>query len=59
VTESDPSTARLDLLNADEVALYRDLIADAPGPSVRLEQERVSFGAIEQALRLMPLAGAW
>ena len=32
VTESDPSTARLDLLNADEVALYRDLIADALGP---------------------------
>jgi Uncharacterized protein conserved in bacteria C-term(DUF2220) len=31
-------------------ALYHDLIADALGPSVRLEQERVSFAAIELAL---------
>jgi hypothetical protein len=50
VTESDPSTPSLDLLNAEEAALYRDLIADALGPSVRLEQERVRFAAIEQAL---------
>jgi hypothetical protein len=53
VTESDPSAASLDLLNAEEAALYRDLVADALGPSVRLEQERVSFTAVEQALLIM------
>jgi hypothetical protein len=50
VTEPDPSTVSLDFLDAEEAALYRDLIAGALGPSVRLEQERISFAAIEQAL---------
>jgi hypothetical protein len=53
VTESDPSAVGLDLLNAEEAALYRDLVADAFGPSVRLEQERVSFAAVQQALLIM------
>lgn len=50
VTEPEPSTACLDVLEAEELALYRDLQADTFGPSVRLEQERVSFAAIEQVL---------
>jgi hypothetical protein len=50
VTEPRPTAAALDLLDADEAELYRDLVHDALGPSVRLEQERVSFAAIEQAL---------
>jgi hypothetical protein len=50
VTEPVPSTADLDSLTADELALYRDLLANTLGPAVRLEQERISFSAIEQAL---------
>lgn len=50
VTEPSPSTVELDFLDTEETALYRDLIADAFGSSVRLEQERVSFAAIEQAM---------
>jgi hypothetical protein len=51
VTEPSPSTVELDLLDPEETLLYGDLIAGAFGPSVRLEQERVSFAAIEQAVR--------
>jgi hypothetical protein len=50
VAESSPSTVGLNCLDAEETALYHDLMADALGPSVRLEQERVSFAAIEQAM---------
>jgi hypothetical protein len=50
VTEPSPSTVELDFLDTEETTLYRDLIADAFGSSVRLEQERVSFAAIEQAV---------
>jgi hypothetical protein len=50
VVESSPSTVGLTCLDAEETALYRDLVADALGPSVRLEQERVRFAAIEQAM---------
>jgi hypothetical protein len=49
VTEPNPSAGRLDLLNAEASQLYHHLVADALGPSVRLEQERVSFAAIHQA----------
>jgi hypothetical protein len=51
VTEPSPATARLELLDADETMLYQDLAADVLGPSVRLEQERISFGLIEQTTR--------
>jgi hypothetical protein len=51
VTEPSPSIVELDLLDPEETLLYGDLIAGAFGPSVRLEQERVSFAAIEQAVR--------
>jgi hypothetical protein len=50
VREPKPVNAALPLLDGDEAALYRDLVEDALGPSVRLEQERVSFAAIERAL---------
>jgi hypothetical protein len=50
VTEPSPASVRLEHLDAAELALYEDLTADALGPSVRLEQERISFGAIRQAL---------
>ena len=50
VREPTPTAAALDLLNAAEQALYRDLVVGEFGPAVRLEQERISFASIEQAL---------
>jgi hypothetical protein len=50
VTEPRPTAAVLDLLDAEEAELYRDLVNGSFGPSVRLEQERIRFAAIEQAL---------
>ena len=50
VAEPSPASVRLEHLDAAELALYEDLTADALGPSVRLEQERIRFGAIRQAL---------
>ncbi len=54
VTEPRPTAATLDLLDAEEMELYRDLIEGALGPSVRLEQERIRFAAIERALARQP-----
>ena len=50
VTEPSPASADLDCLQAGEAELCRDLAAGLLGPSVRLEQERVSFSAIEAAV---------
>jgi hypothetical protein len=50
VTEPRPAIASLDLLDAEEADLYRDLVDGTLGPSVRLEHERISFAAIRQAL---------
>ena len=50
VSEPRPAAARLDLLDASEAELYRILVEGTLGPSVRLEQERVGFAAIERAL---------
>lgn len=50
VAEPSPAAANLDRLDQAESALYADLIADRYAPSVRLEQERISFSAIEKAL---------
>jgi hypothetical protein len=50
VTEPSPITANLDLLDEAESALYADLNLDSYAPSIRLEQERISFSAIEKAL---------
>ncbi len=49
-TEPSPAAAALDRLDAAESALYTDLISDGYAPSVRLEQERISFAAIEKAV---------
>jgi hypothetical protein len=50
VTEATPTKAVLALLDPLEQALYQDLVGGTFGAAVRLEQERVSFGCIEQAL---------
>lgn len=49
-TEPSPAAAVLDRLDGAESALYTDLVSDACGPSVRLEQERISFAAVEKAV---------
>lgn len=51
VREPNPTDIHLDLLDPAETALYRDLVSHALGQSVRLEQERVRFAALEEALR--------
>lgn len=48
--EPNPAEAELEGLNPDEAGLYRDLIEDRFGPSVRLEQERIRFSIIRNAL---------
>jgi hypothetical protein len=56
VTEPRPAVARLDLLDAEEAELHRDLVDGTLGPSVRLEQERIRFAAIERAVACQPTA---
>jgi len=50
VTEPSPTTAVLNRLTPAEGELYHALGANAFGSAVRLEQERVSFTALERAL---------
>jgi hypothetical protein len=50
VIEPSPTTAALNLLTPAEQELYRALGANAFGPAVRLEQERVSFTAVQAVL---------
>jgi hypothetical protein len=50
VTEPTPTRAVLDRLTAPEQELYTDLVDGTFGPAIRLEQERVSFAALKQAL---------
>src|SRR5262249_18317132 len=45
-TEEAPHVAPLDRLASEEAALYADLRYDRLGRSVRLEQERISFGCL-------------
>jgi len=49
-TKPFPAPAALDRLDRAESALYADLILNVHAPSVRLEQERISFSAIEKAV---------
>ena len=49
-TEPAPTAAALDRLDERESVLYADLVSNAYAPSVRLEQERVSFSAVEKAV---------
>ncbi len=50
VTEPTPTDAPLTLLEPDEAALYTDLVEDTLGHAVRLEQERVSYAAVERTV---------
>jgi hypothetical protein len=50
VHEHKPHRGTLDHLTADEQALYQDLQTDRLGTGVRLEQERVSYTRLREAL---------
>jgi hypothetical protein len=50
VREPKPTCARLPGLDEAEHGLYVDLIEGRFGEAVRLEQERISFGSVKQAL---------
>jgi hypothetical protein len=50
MTEEAPHIATLDHLTPSEAALYADLRFDRFARSVRLEQERISFGWLRRAL---------
>lgn len=50
VREPGPTNRLLSNLTDEEQTLYRALVEDRFGPSVRLEQERVRFSLVERAL---------
>lgn len=50
VREKTPTAGLLTNLTDDEEALFRRLVEDSYGPSVRLEQERIRFSLVAQAL---------
>ncbi|MGP4014647.1 DUF3322 domain-containing protein [Saccharopolyspora sp. 5N708] len=50
VREPSPTIEHLEMLLPPEAALYTDLVDDALGPAVRLEQERISYATIQQAV---------
>lgn len=52
-TEEAPHIAPLDRLTPEEAALYADLRYDRLSRSVRLEQERISFGWLRRALEAL------
>ena len=58
VTEPSPTTRALLNLDDAENALYGDLIEDRYGPAVRLEQERVRFSWLHQALEPWSISGS-
>ncbi|WP_153504995.1 Wadjet anti-phage system protein JetD domain-containing protein [Cumulibacter manganitolerans] len=49
-SDTKPTSAALGRLTADELALYTDLVTDALGPRVRLEQERIDWTWVEKLL---------
>jgi hypothetical protein len=50
VSEPTPVAADPSCLTPDEASVYRDLLEDRFGPSVRLEQERIRFSAVRKAI---------
>jgi hypothetical protein len=48
--EPAPVNTHLEYLTTDEASLYRDLVEDAFGTAVRLEQERIRYPLIEAAI---------
>ena len=57
VTEPSPTTRALLNLDDAESALYRDLIEDHYGRAIRLEQERVRFSWLNEALKTWSASG--
>lgn len=57
VTEPSPTARALLNLDDAESALYRDLIEDRYGQAVRLEQERIRFSWLQQALKPWSVSG--
>jgi len=55
--EPTPVLRDVPRLNAKEQALFDDLRYQRVGSSVRLEQERLGFGWVQQALAALPLEG--
>ena len=53
VTEPSPTDRSLKRLNESEKLLYDDLRTDTYGSSVRLEQERIAFSWVRNALRAL------
>jgi hypothetical protein len=51
VTEPTPTTRELPALTTDEASLYQDLVEGTYGDSVRLEQERIRFSVLHDALQ--------
>ncbi|MEB3048940.1 Wadjet anti-phage system protein JetD domain-containing protein [Mycolicibacter sp. MYC123] len=51
VTEDRPAHSALTRLATDEQELYADLVSDVLGERVRLEQERIDWGWVQQRLR--------
>lgn len=54
--EPSPTRARLEHLTVAEADLYRDLVEDVFGPAVRLEQERIAWSTVEEALGVVSRA---
>lgn len=54
VSESSPTTRTLERLTQSEQLLYDDLRTGTYGPSLRLEQERIAFAWVRNALRTLP-----
>ena len=50
VTEATPTRAVLDLLTPAEQEVYADLVDGTFGAAIRLEQERISFAALERVV---------
>lgn len=50
VTEDRPARASLTRLTDDEADLYSELVADGLGERVRLEQERIDWGWVQERL---------
>jgi hypothetical protein len=51
VTELSPTSRPLPHLTREEASLYEDLVLGTYGDAVRLEQERIRFSMVEDALR--------
>jgi hypothetical protein len=57
VTEPAPTHVGLPHLTEPEAELYRDLVQDTFGHHVRLEQERVRYSRVRDAISRLPRAG--